>query len=223
MRILVVEDDRLMASGIKQGLAQAGYTVDLAHSAEAAEASLRDECFDLAVVDIGLPQADGLSLIRRLRAGGNAMPMLVLSARSSMEDTVSGLDIGADDYMSKPFRLPELIARIRALIRRAHSIATACLRHEGLRLDTRSRTATLDEQPLDLTNREWAILESLLLTSPGVVSKDRLVQSLAGWDKDITPNAVEVHVSRLRAKLAAGQIEIRTVRGIGYRIDAAAS
>lgn len=223
MRILVVEDDWLMASGIKQGLAQAGYTVDVAGSAEAAEASLRDECFDLAVVDIGLPRADGLSLIRRLRAAGNAMPVLVLSARGSMEDTVSGLDVGADDYMSKPFRLPELSARIRALIRRAHSIASACLRHEGLRLDTHSHTASLDDQPLDLTNREWAILETLLMASPGVVSKDRLVQSLAGWEKDITPNAVEVHVSRLRAKLAAGHIEIRTVRGIGYRIDAPAS
>jgi two-component system, OmpR family, response regulator QseB len=221
MRILVVEDDRLVASGIKQGVSQAGYTVDLAASAEAAEASVQDEAFDLAVVDIGLPRADGLTLIRRLRAAGNPLPVLVLSARGSMEDTISGLDVGADDYMSKPFRLPELIARIRALIRRANSIADACLRHEGLTLNTDSRSASLDGQALELTNREWTILETLLMASPSVVSKDRLVQSLAGWDKDITPNAIEVHVSRLRAKLAAGRIEIRTVRGIGYRIDAA--
>jgi DNA-binding response OmpR family regulator len=221
MRILVVEDDALMASGIKQGLSQAGYTVDLAASAEAAETSLQDEVFDLAVVDIGLPQADGLTLIRRLRAAGNALPVLVLSARGSMEDTISGLDVGADDYMSKPFRLPELIARIRALIRRANSIADARLHHDDLTLNTDSRTASLDGQALELTNREWTILETLLMASPGVVSKQRLVQSLAGWDKDITPNAIEVHVSRLRAKLAAGRIEIRTVRGIGYRIDAA--
>lgn len=223
MRILVVEDDGLMASGLKQGLCQAGYTVDVADSAEAAEVWLQSEGFDLAVVDIGLPQADGLTLIGRLRARGNPLPVLVLSARGSMEDTISGLDTGADDYMTKPFRLPELSARIRALIRRANSVADACLRHDGLTLNTGSRTATVNGQPLDLTNREWAILETLLMASPSVVSKERLVQSLAGWDKDITPNAVEVHVSRLRGTLAEGCIEIRTVRGIGYRIDAAAN
>lgn len=223
MRILVVEDDSLVACGLKQGLSQAGYTVDVADSAEAAEAYLQIEGFDLAVVDLGLPQADGMTLIGRLRSRGNPLPVLILSARGSMEDTISGLDIGADDYMTKPFRLPELSARIRALIRRAHSIADACLHHNGLTLDTGSRTASVNGQALELTRREWAILETLLMASPSVVSKDRLVQSLAGWDKDITPNAIEVHVSRLRGKLAEGRIEIRTVRGIGYRIDAAAS
>ncbi len=222
MRVLVVEDDDLVASGLKQGLQLAGYTVDLTDSAEAAAISLQHEEFDLAVVDIGLPGADGLSLIRRLRMQGKTLPVLVLSARTSLEDTVSGLDVGADDYIAKPFRLPELVARLRALIRRAHSVGNACLRHDGLCLDTASRLATLDEQPLELTKREWAILELLLLASPKVISKDKLVQSLAGWDKDITTNAVEVHISRLRGKLATGNIEIRTVRGIGYRIDAAA-
>lgn len=219
MRILIVEDDDLVASGIKQGLRHFGYTVDLANSAEEAERSLKLETFDLAVVDIGLPGLDGLTFIRRLRAGDNPVPVLVLSARASMEDTVKGLDVGADDYMCKPFRLPELVARIRALIRRANALTDASLRHGALSLDTATRSATLEDRPLDLTNREWAILEKLLMASPGVVSKDRLVQSLAGWDKDITPNAIEVHVSRLRAKLAAGNIEIRTVRGIGYRMD----
>lgn len=222
MRILVVEDDNLVASGIKQGLSQAGYTVDVAESAEAAEDSLQGEAFDLAVVDIGLPRTDGLTLIRRLREQGNPLPILVLTARGSMEDTISGLDVGADDYMTKPFRLPELSARIRALIRRSHAIADTCLHHNGLTLDTSSRTATLGGAPLELTRREWAILEALLMASPNVLSKDRLVQTLAGWDKDITLNAIEVYVSRLRAKLVEGHIEIRTVRGIGYRIDAAA-
>lgn len=220
MRILVVEDDGLVASGLKQGLSQAGYTVDVAASAEAADVSLQSERYDLALVDVGLPGTDGLTLIRRLRTRGDAMPVLVLSARGSMEDTISGLDVGADDYMAKPFRLPELVARIRALIRRSNSMTDTCLRHDGLILDTGSHAATLNGSPLDLTNREWAILETLLTASPNVVSKDRLVQNLAGWDRDVTPNAIEVHVSRLRAKLAAGQIEIRTVRGIGYRIDA---
>ena len=151
MRILVVEDDKLVASGLKQGLLQAGYTVDVADSAEAAEASLQTESFDLAVVDIGLPQADGLTLIRRLRARGSPLPVLVLSARGSMEDTIRGLDIGADDYMPKPFRLPELSARIRALIRRAHSIANACLCHDNLTLDTGRHTASVDGQALELS------------------------------------------------------------------------
>ncbi len=219
MRILIVEDDDLVASGIKQGLVQAGYTADMANSAEAAERSLKVETFDMAVVDIGLPGLDGLSFIRKLRTRDDPIPVLVLSARASMEDTVKGLDVGADDYMVKPFRLPELIARIRALIRRSNALTDASLRHGSLSMNTATRVATLEEQPLELTNREWAILETLLMASPSVVSKDRLVQSLAGWDKDITPNAIEVHVSRLRAKLAAGKIEIRTVRGIGYRMD----
>ncbi|HZX31056.1 MAG TPA: response regulator [Rhodocyclaceae bacterium] len=220
MRLLIVEDDTLVALGLKQSLGQAGYTVDLATSAEEAEAFLAAETFDMAVVDIGLPKADGFTLIRQLRAAGNCLPVLVLSARGSMEDTVSGLDVGADDYMTKPFRVPELVARIRALIRRSHAISNSRLTHRGLTLDTAKRIATLEEEPLDLTNREWAVLEALLMASPKVVSKDGLVQRLAGWDRDITPNAIEVHVSRLRSKLQPGAIEIRTVRGIGYRIDA---
>ncbi len=220
MRILLVEDDGLVAAGLKQGLARAGYTVDVADSAEAAQACVAQESFDLALVDIGLPGLDGLGLIRQWRAQGRTMPVLVLSARSTMEDTISGLDVGADDYLVKPFRLPELVARVRALIRRSHAVADSCLRHGPLVLDTAAHSATLDGQPLELTPREWAILEILLLASPRVVNKDRLVQGLAGWDKDITPNAVEVHVSRLRAKLGLGGIEIRTVRGIGYRLDA---
>jgi len=219
VRVLIVEDDDLVATGIKQGLRQAGYTVDLANSAESAEGCLQAETFDLAIVDIGLPGLDGLSFIRRLRSQDNALPVLVLSARASMEDTIKGLDVGADDYMVKPFRLPELVARIRAMIRRSNAVTDASLRHGPLLLNTATRSATLDDQALDLTNREWAILEVLLMASPNVVSKSRLVQSLAGWDKDITPNAIEVHVSRLRAKLALGKIEIRTVRGIGYRMD----
>lgn len=219
MRILVVEDDSLVASGIKQGLTNAGYTVDIARNAASAERYLREEHFDLAVVDIGLPDTDGLTLVQQLRRRKIHLPVLVLTARGSMEDTIVGLDTGADDYMTKPFRLPELIARIRALIRRAHSIISTELQHDQLILNTGSHTATLQGKPLFLTKREWAILETLLLASPRVVSKDKLLQNLTGWDKNITPNAIEVHVSRLRAKIEPGGIEIRTIRGIGYRID----
>lgn len=220
MRILVVEDEPLVAQGLKQGLVQLGYTVDLAGSAEEAESLVRAESFDIALVDIGLPKADGLHFIRQLRAAGEKLPVLVLTAHDGMEDTVRGLDAGADDYLTKPYRLPEVAARIRALIRRSNAIADACLRHNGLRLDTRSRVATLNAVPLELTRREWAILELLLMASPNVVSKDKLVNNLAGWDKDITPNAIEVHVSRLRGKLSSGNVNIRTIRGIGYRVDA---
>ena len=220
MRVLIVEDDELLAQGLKQGLQQAGYTVDLARSSEQAQACFGSESFDVALVDIGLPGADGLSLIRWLRESGHRLPVLVLTARSSIDDTVSGLDGGADDYLVKPVRLPEVYARLRALIRRSNAIASSRLCHGDLVLDTRTRDASLAGERLDLTNREWAILELLLMASPAVVSKARLVQSLAGWDKDITPNAIEVHVSRLRAKIAAGRVVIRTVRGIGYRVDA---
>ncbi|HQU78843.1 MAG TPA: response regulator [Azonexus sp.] len=220
MRILIVEDEPLVAQGLKQGLEQLRYTVDVASSAEEAESFVQYESFDMALVDIGLPKADGFHFIRQLRARGQNLPILVLTARDSMDDTIRGLDAGADDYMTKPYRLPEIAARIRALIRRSNAIADACLRHNGLCLDTRSHTATLDEIPLELTNREWAILELLLMASPAVVSKDKLVQSLAGWDSDITQNAIEVHISRLRGKLSSGNIVIRTIRGIGYRVDA---
>lgn len=220
MRVLIVEDDSLVAGGLKEGLQQLGYTTDIAGSAEIAAAFLDAEDFDIALVDIGLPKADGISLLKQIRERGNRLPVLILTARERMEDVVRGLDAGADDYMTKPCRLPEVAARMRALIRRSHAIADACLRHDGLCLDTQTRAATLDGAPLELTKREWVILEMLLMASPKVVSKDRLVQSLAGWDKDITQNAIEVHVSRLRAKLSIGTIAIRTVRGIGYRIDA---
>lgn len=220
MRILIVEDDNLVAQGLKQGLQKMGYTCDVACSAEEAEICINGEAFDIALVDIGLPKADGLSFIRQLRSRGNHLPVLILTASDSMDATVNGLDAGADDYMTKPYRLPEVAARIRALIRRSNAIADASLRHDGLCLDTRAHTATLDGTALELTNREWAMLEILLMASPAVVSKDKLVQRLAGWDKDITPNAIEVHLSRLRHKLSTGSIVIRTVRGIGYRIDA---
>jgi len=220
MRILIVEDDSLVAQGLKQGLQQLGYTVDVAGTAEEAERCVSAEAFDMALVDIGLPRADGLHFVRQLRQRGNPLPALILTASDGMDDIVRGLDAGADDYMTKPYRLPEVAARIRALIRRSNAVTDACLRHDGLSLDTRSRTATLHGESLDLTNREWSILEMLLMASPAVVSKDKLVQGLAGWDKDITPNAIEVHVSRLRQKLAPGAITIRTIRGIGYRVDA---
>lgn len=219
MRVLVVEDDTLVAEGIKQGLEREHFTVDVVGSAEQAETYLHGEHFDLLIVDLGLPKADGFSLVRQLRQAGQKTPVLILTARDTLEDCVKGLEVGADDYMVKPFRLPELVARIRALIRRVHSITDSKLSHGELELDTARHTATLKGQALELTNREWAILELLLMQSPKVVSKDKIVQALAGWDVDLSPNAIEVYISRLRSKLAASGVLIRTIRGMGYRID----
>ena len=220
MRALIIEDDLLVADGLKQGLQQFGYTVDWVGNAENAITLSRDESFDIMLVDIGLPGRDGLHFIRTIRNRGDKVPIMAITARTSMEDTVLGLDAGADDYLYKPFRLPEVAARMRALIRRSNDIADARIRHGSLVLDSGTRSATLDGKEIELTRSEWAILELLALSSPSVVSKEKLIQNLTGWDKDITPNAIQVHISRLRTKLAPGNITIRTVRGIGYRIDA---
>ena len=220
MRILVVEDDPLVASGIKEGLRLARFTVDLVGRAEQAEVQIRaGEVFDLAIVDLGLPGMDGLMLIRQLRQSGVQLPILILTARDSLEDCVQGLEVGADDYMTKPFRLPELAARVRALVRRANSVVSSILNYGALELDTTRHSATLAGMPLELTLSEWTLLETMVMLSPQVASKARLLQTLSGWDKDMSANAIEVHVSRLRAKLADSGLCIRTVRGIGYRLD----
>ena len=222
MRVLVVEDDALVSDGIKRGLEREHFTVDLVGSAEDAERHSIGEFFDLLIVDLGLPKADGFTLIKRIRDSGRKTPVLILTARDTVDDCVKGLDVGADDYMVKPFRLPELVARARALVRRAHSVADSRLTCGELELDTAQHTARLLGQTLELTGREWAILELLLLQSPNVVSKEKILQVLSGWDSDLTPNAIEVYISRLRSKLVDGGAIIRTVRGIGYRIDGTA-
>ena len=220
MRILIVEDDRAMAGALKRGLERAGFTADDVRSGEQAEACVRHEAFDLAVVDLGLPGMDGLELIRRWRRGGDSRPVLILTARDALSDRVDALELGGDDFMAKPFELPELIARVRALIRRSKAVASSQLTCGALEMDLGRRSARLDGQPLELRRREWEILECLLLSSPKMVTKDTLVQILTGWGSELTNNAVEVYVSRLRAKLQSGGIEIRTIRGIGYRLDA---
>jgi DNA-binding response OmpR family regulator len=218
MRILVVEDDALVADALCRGLGEAGFAVDHVASAERAEAALGAENFDLAVVDIGLPGADGLTLVRRLRAAGRIVPILILTARDGLADRVDALDLGADDYLVKPFVLPEVAARCRALIRRLRSAVSAQLAIGGLALDLAGRVARVGGETLDLTRREWSILECLALQAGHVVAKERLLQAIASWDEEISHNAIEVYVSRLRAKLG-GAAAIRTVRGLGYRLD----
>ena len=222
MRLLLVEDDIMVASGIKLGLTDAGYAVDWVGSGERAEEVLQRETFDVAVVDIGLPGMDGLELTRRLRRPEMAsrdMPVLILTARDALQDRVQGLDLGADDYMVKPFELPELLARLRALLRRSQAATTSVLTLGPLSIDTAAHQVLVDGQPLDVGPREWTVLQYLMLHAPKPVNKEKLLQSLTGWDKEITPNAVEVYVSRLRAKLEPYGIALRSIRGFGYRIE----
>jgi DNA-binding response OmpR family regulator len=219
MRLLLVEDDVMVASGIKLGLCDAGYTVDWVGSAERAEVALQNDSFDLAIVDIGLPGIDGLTLTRRLRSGGLAMPVLILTARDALQDRVQGLDLGADDYMVKPFELPELLARLRALLRRSQAATSAVLGFGPIEMDTAHRRATLSGEVMELGPREWSVLEYLLMQAPKPAAKDKLLQALTGWDREITPNAIEVYISRLRAKLDPAGVALRAIRGFGYRLE----
>ena len=218
MRALVVEDDALAGDAIRCALDDAGFAADLVVSAHAARSALHAESFDLLVLDIGLPREDGIQLLRSLRTKGNALPVLMLTARDALTDRVNALDLGADDYMTKPFHVTELAARCRALIRRAHAVASTRVAFGKLGLDMAHREATIDGQLLDLTQREWAILECLVLNSGRLVSKDKLMSAITDWSDELTPNAVEQYVSRLRAKLGA-TVQIRAVRGMGYRLD----
>ncbi len=222
MRILIAEDDASLASGIAKILRTEGHAVDIVTVGEHASLAAQQEHFDLVILDIGLPGVDGYEVLRRLRAAGLRTPVLVLTARDELEDRVRGLDLGADDYMTKPFAMPELAARVRALIRRSQARVGQVTTHGPLVLDSAARRATLDGVPLELAAREWAVLEVLLARVERVVSKETIIQAVAGWDEELSPNAIEVYVSRLRAKLEPAGIRIRTVRGFGYLLEAVA-
>ncbi len=221
MRILIVEDDDIVADAIARGLS-ADYAVLRVASAEAARTALETEEFALAVVDVGLPGADGLTLVRRLRGEGVAMPTLMLTARCTLADKVKALDTGADDFLSKPFEPAELAARCRALMRRAGGALEGVLKLDRMTVDLNGRRLCIDDVEVELTAREWLVLECLVRKIGQIVSKERVQQVLAGPEQDITPNAVEVHVSRLRAKLGDAAV-IRSLRGLGYRLEEAKS
>ncbi len=219
MRLLLVEDDVMVASGIKLGLCGAGYAVDWVGSAERAEEALRGETFDAAIIDIGLPAMDGVGLLRTLRRSGVTMPVLLLTARDALQDRVQGLDAGADDYMVKPCELPELLARLRALLRRSQAATSAVLSFGALELDAANRQATANGQVIELGPREWTVMQYLMTHAPKPTGKDKLLQALTGWDKEITTNAIEVYISRLRVKLEPHGIGLRCIRGFGYRLE----
>ncbi|MGH8686946.1 MAG: response regulator [Burkholderiales bacterium] len=219
MRILIVEDDSALGSGLARILQGEGHGVDLTASGEEAVRYAMGERFDLLILDIGLPDIDGFEVLRRLRANSQRMPVLVLTARDTVGDRVHGLDLGADDYLAKPFAMPELTARVRALMRRSQAQAGPRIVHGPLVMDTIARRAFLNNTPLELAGREWSVLEVLLARVERVVSKDAIIQAVASWGDELSPNAIEVYVSRLRAKVEPAGIRIRTVRGFGYMLE----
>src|SRR6476646_409361 len=216
LRILVVEDDPLLAESLVRALQQQGYGVGHARRGQDADTALRTHHFDLLVLDIGLPDIDGFEVLRRLRARSDATSVLVLTAREAVDERVHGLDLGADDYLTKPFSLSELEARVRALLRRTKPALAARIVAGALTVDSTAKRARINGNPIDLTVREWALLE-LFLSRPGhALSKRTIADSIHDPEAPIAPNTVEVYVSRLRAKLEPAGIVIRTVRGFGY-------
>jgi len=219
MRILLVEDDELLGDGLQAGLRHCGFRADWLRDGESARTALATEDYAAVVLDLGLPRLDGLGLLRALRGAGNAVPVLVLTARDTTPDKVGGLDSGADDYLVKPVDLDEIAARLRALIRRAGGQATPMLRAGELELDPAGRRVYRNGEPVELPAKEFAILEMLMRNAGKVISRTQLESALYGWDEGVESNAVEVYIHHLRRKL--GQGLIRTQRGVGYLFDKA--
>jgi len=219
MRVLIVEDDKALADGLMRTLRRSGYAVDKSATGELALRACAEEHYDLIVLDINLPGIDGFEVLRQLRKDRQSGSILMLTARDAEPDRVRGLDLGADDYVTKPFSLPEFEARVRALIRRSQAVRSPKLRFGGLTIDSTARRAQIEGEELDLTPREWAVLEYLVTRSGQVISKEQMLQALCSWDDSLTHNAIEVYISRLRTKLQNAGIKIRTVRGFGYMVE----
>jgi two-component system, OmpR family, response regulator len=219
LRILLAEDDEVLSNGISKALRQCGFTVDHVASGSDADVAIASAPFDLAILDLGLPQLDGLEVLKRLRANGKRFPVLIVTARDGLGDRVSGLDLGADDYMTKPFDLPELEARVRALIRRSNYGAETEIVYGPVRMDTASRCITINGEAIEFSSRELAVFE-LLLQRPGrVVSKEQLLDHMYGFDQEVSQNAIEVLMHRLRKKIEPYGLSVRTIRGLGYLLE----
>ncbi|WP_417529382.1 response regulator [Marinomonas shanghaiensis] len=217
MRILVVEDDASLADGLVTALKREAYTVDLLHDGIHALEALVNEVFDLVILDLGLPRLDGLAVLKQIRANENAVPVLILTARDALEDRVAGLDLGADDYLVKPFDVTELKARARALLRRSYGRAISEIHYKGLVLYPASHKVSYQNQDINLTRREYSLLHELVSQPGHVFTRDVLQQLMYGWGDDVESNALEVHIHHLRKKLFPDLI--RTIRGIGYVVD----
>lgn len=217
MRILLVEDDDLIGSGLEAGLRNASFAVDWAKDGQHAKLALSTTRYDMVVLDLGLPGLSGRSLLEHLRAQGNPVPILVLTAKDTTEDRIAGLDAGADDYVGKPFDLGEVISRCRALMRRSQSRASEVLVWRDLTVNPATMTVSRGEMPLQLNTREFGILVHLLVHVGEPQRKAKIEESIYGWDEEVESNAIEVHVSTLRKKIGADTI--RTIRGVGYVIE----
>ena len=220
MRILIAEDDQVLADGLLRSLRNSGAVVDhVANGSEADAALMANNEFDLLILDLGLPKMHGLEVLKKLRSRGSSIPVLILTAAESVDDRVQGLDLGADDYMAKPFALSELEARVRALTRRGVGMSSSNIVHGPLVYDQAGRVATLDGRMVELSARELGLLEVLLQRTGRLVSKDQLVERLCEWGEEVSTNAIEVYIHRLRKKIEKGPIRIATVRGLGYCLE----
>ncbi len=219
MRVLLVEDDAILADGLIRSLKRSDYAVDWSSDGEEAEAILRTQDYDLVVLDLTLPRLDGLALLRGLRDRRSATPVLVITARSEVEDRIKGLDLGADDYLTKPFELGEFDARVRALVRRAQASGLDHLSLGDLTLDITGRRAFIGEVPLDLPRREFHVLEVLMARQGGILNKEQIIDHISDFDEELSPSAIEIYISRLRKKLEPAGVNIRVVRGVGYMLE----
>jgi DNA-binding response OmpR family regulator len=218
MRLLLVEDDQMIGRAVRQGLGDTGFAVDWVMDGNAAERALANGVYDLALLDLGLPGQDGMAVLKLLRRSGNSVPVLIITARDAVADRIAGLNAGADDYVLKPFDLDELIARVRALLRRHAGGASPLLECGALTLDPVRKEVRLKGELVSLSAREFALLEALLQRPGAVMSREQLEDSVYGWTEEIGSNAVEVHLHNLRRKLGAETI--RNVRGVGYKVVA---
>ena len=219
MRILLVEDDAILGNATSVYLRNNGYAVDWVQDGKQADLALHDDAFEVVILDLGLPHMDGLSVLKRLRARKISISVIILTARDALEDRIAGLDLGADDYLIKPIKLPELAARIRVQIRRKHAVTTTTIEYPPLTLHINEHLVTHLGEPFALSPREFSLLETLLIRVGKVVSKESLLGSMSDWDDSLGSNAIEVYMHRLRKKLELIGIEVRTVRGLGYMLE----